>query len=110
VSSRRSSPLIRLRGTGPAGAGQPGSRRGRLNYDALYAALRRRAETVGIPLLHPHMLRHTAAVRWLRAGGTVTGLMAQCGWTDVAMVQRYIETASTELASKESHRLRLDDV
>lgn len=76
-----------------------------LNYQALYATLTRRAEAAGIDRFHPHVLRHTAAVRWLRAGGTVSGLMAQGGWTDIAMVQRYIQTASEELAIEESHRL-----
>ena len=76
-----------------------------LNYQALYATLTRRAEAAGIGGFHPHVLRHTAAVRWLRAGGTVSGLMAQGGWTDIAMVQRYIQTASEELAIEESHRL-----
>jgi integrase/recombinase XerD len=71
----------------------------------LYATLTRRAEAAGIEGFHPHMLRHTAAIRWLRAGGSVTGLMAQGGWTDIAMVQRYIQTASEELAIEESHRL-----
>lgn len=85
-------------------------RRRVLNYQALYAELRRRAELAGIPKFHPHMLRHTAAVRWMKAGGSVTGLMAQGGWSDVALVQRYIGAASSELAIEESHRLRLDDI
>jgi integrase/recombinase XerD len=76
-----------------------------LNYQALYKTLDRRAKLAGIAPFHPHMLRHTAAIRWLRAGGSVTGLMAQGGWTDIAMVQRYIQTASEELAIAESHRL-----
>lgn len=76
-----------------------------LTYDALYKSLGRRAQEAGIDPFHPHMLRHTAAVRWLRAGGTVTGLMAQGGWTQVAMVQRYIQTASEELAITEAHHL-----
>lgn len=95
-------------------AGRPefwlAERRRVLNYQALYAELRRRADAAGIPKFHPHMLRHTAAVRWMKAGGTVTGLMAQGGWSDVALVQRYIGAASSELAIEESHRLRLDDI
>ncbi len=30
---------------------------------------------------HPHQLRHTAAHRWLAAGGSEGGLMAVAGWT-----------------------------
>jgi integrase/recombinase XerD len=76
-----------------------------LTYQALYKSLVRRAEVAGVGKFHPHMLRHTAAIRWLRAGGSVTGLMAQGGWASVSMVQRYIQTASEELAIAESHRL-----
>ena len=85
-------------------------RRRVLTYDALYVTLRRRATAAGIDGFHPHMLRHTAAVRWMKAGGTVTGLMSQGGWSDVALVQRYLGAAQSELAVEESHRLGLDDI
>jgi integrase/recombinase XerD len=95
-------------------AGRPefwlAERRRVLNYQALYAELRRRAARAGIEGFHPHMLRHTAAVRWMKAGGSVTGLMSQGGWTDIALVQRYLGAAQADLAIEESHRLRLDDI
>ncbi len=95
-------------------AGRPelwlAERRRVLNYQALYAELRRRATSAGIDGFHPHMLRHTAAVRWMKAGGSVTGLMSQGGWSDVALVQRYLGAAQADLAIEESHRLGLDDI
>jgi integrase len=38
-------------------------------------ALKRRAQAAGIDGFHLHLLRHTAATRWLRAGGSEAGLM-----------------------------------
>ena len=38
---------------------------------------------------HPHKLRHTAAHRWLAAGGSESGLMAMAGWTRTDMLVRY---------------------
>src|SRR6185437_12492402 len=34
----------------------------------------------GIKDFHPHVMRHTAADRWLSAGGSEGGLMAIAGW------------------------------
>jgi integrase len=44
-------------------------------YDALHKALKQRAEAAGIAGFHPHKMRHTAAHRWLAAGGSR-------GWPD----------------------------
>ena len=81
-----------------------------LSYQGLYRQLKRRGAAAGLDGFHPHQLRHTAAVRWLRAGGTVPGLMAQCGWSSVKMVQAYIQHVESELAIEENHRLRLDNL
>ena len=64
---------------------------GRLTYPGLVNALKARA----------------AAVRWLKNGGSETGLRAHCGWTDNAMVARYTKTASERLAAEEFDRLGL---
>jgi integrase/recombinase XerD len=64
--------------------------RGRgFTYEALHRALARRAQLAGIPGFHPHLLRHTAAHRWLAAGGSEGGLMAVAGWTRPDMLLRY---------------------
>jgi integrase len=83
------------------------SNRGRLSYTGLVAALKGRAKAAGVAGFHVHRLRHTAAVRWLKAGGTETGLRAQAGWTSNTMIVRYAKTASEQLAGEEFDRLNL---
>jgi integrase/recombinase XerD len=83
------------------------STRGRLSYTGMVSALKARAEAAGVQGFHVHRLRHTAAVRWLRSGGTETGLRAHAGWTSNAMIDRYVKTASEQLAGEEFDRLNL---
>jgi site-specific recombinase XerD len=86
-----------------------GDRGRNLSYQGLYAALERRGQVAGIERMHPHRLRHTGAVRWLRKGGSPTGLMAVAGWTSLDMLRRYIKAAESDLAAEESRRLDLGD-
>ena len=71
------------------------------------STLKGRAKQAGVSGFHVHRLRHTAAVRWLKAGGTETGLRAHAGWTSNAMIARYSKTASEQLAGEEFNRLNL---
>jgi integrase len=48
-------------------------------YFGLNDALRERAKKAGIEGFHLHLLRRTAATRWLRAGGSEGGLMSIAG-------------------------------
>jgi site-specific recombinase XerD len=82
-------------------------RGGRLSYTGLVTTLKGRAKAAGVTAFHVHRLRHTAAVRWLKSGGTETGLMAHAGWTNISMVGRYAKTASEQLAGEEFDRLNL---
>lgn len=103
---------LRLRKRHPLAATPPlwlGGRGRGLAYDGLYAALQRRGEAAGMPDMHPHRLRHTGAVRWLKKGGSPTGLMAVAGWTSLDMLRRYIKAAESDLAAEESRRLDLGD-
>ena len=79
----------------------------RLSYTGLVATLKGRAADAGVIGFHVHRLRHTAAVRWLRSGGSETGLRAHAGWTSNAMVARYTKAASEQLAAEEFDRLGL---
>jgi site-specific recombinase XerD len=81
--------------------------RGRLSYTGLVHAAKGRAVAAGVAGFHLHRLRHSAAVRWLRRGGTETGLMAHAGWTSNTMIGRYVKTASEQLAAEEFDRLGL---
>jgi integrase/recombinase XerD len=79
-------------------------------YHGLRDSLRYRAERVGIPNFHVHLLRHTAAHRWLAAGGSEGGLMAVAGWTRPDMLLRYTKARAEQRAADEARRLALGDI
>lgn len=87
-----------------------GDRGKEFHYDALHKALTGRATTAGIPRFHPHLLRHTAANRWLAAGGSEQGLMAVAGWSEPSMLQRYTRARASERAVAEARNLNLGDL
>ncbi|BCQ09659.1 tyrosine recombinase XerD [Mycobacterium heckeshornense] len=87
-----------------------GDRGKSLEYYGLRRALRYRAELAGLPRFHPHLLRHTAASRWLAAGGSEGGLMAVAGWTSRDMLDRYTKATAAERAAAEARRLGLGDI
>ena len=80
------------------------------SYLVLYRALQRRAALAGIDRFHPHLLRHTAATRWLAAGGSEGGLMAVAGWRSREMLDRYTAATASSRAADEARRLRLGDL
>lgn len=86
-----------------------GERSQGLHYDGLYRALRKRAVTAGIPRFSPHQLRHTAASRWLAAGGSEGGLMAVAGWRRRDMIDRYAAATRASRAIEEARGLDLGD-
>ena len=79
-------------------------------YHALRDTLRYRAEKAGIDGLHPHLLRHTAAHRWLAAGGSEGDLMAVAGWTRSDMLMRYTRARAEQRAADEARKLNLGDL
>jgi integrase len=87
------------------GAQAPG-----FGYWALAASLRRRAKDAGVEGFHVHKLRHTAATRWLRAGGSEGGLMAVAGWSSREMLDRYVKASASERAAAEARSLNLGDL
>lgn len=86
-----------------------GDRGKRFSYDALHKTLKMRAEVAGVSRFHPHLLRHTAAHRWLAAGGSEGGLMAVAGWTRPDMLIRYTKAQAESRAVDEAKRLNLGD-
>ncbi|MGY2875871.1 integrase [Marmoricola sp. URHA0025 HA25] len=74
--------------------------------DGLYRGLRRRAQRAGVEGFRPHRLRHTAAHRWLAAGGSESGLMAIAGWTRTDMLIRYTRARASERAAAEAPQAR----
>lgn len=87
-----------------------GDRGKRFSYDALHKTLRERADAAGLVGFHPHKLRHTAAHRWLAAGGSESGLMAVAGWTRPDMLMRYTKAQASARAAEEAKRLNLGEL
>ncbi len=79
-------------------------------YFGLNDALRGRAKDAGIDGFHLHLLRHTAATRWLRAGGSEQGLMSVAGWSTRSMIDRYTGASAAERAAAEARALGLGDL
>jgi site-specific recombinase XerD len=97
----------RLAGTDALWLGDRGKQ---FSYDGLHRTLAYRAAKAGVPGFHPHRLRHTAAHRWLAAGGSEGGLMAVAGWTRPDMLLRYTKAQAQSRAAEESRRLNLGEL
>ena len=87
-----------------------GDRGKAFSYDGLHKTLGERAAAAGIKGFHPHVLRHTAASRWLAAGGSEGGLMAVAGWSRRDMIDRYTRHTSEARAAEEARGLGLGDL
>ena len=105
---------LRLRRHHRLGATSPalwlGDRGKQFSYDALHKSLGERAAAAGITGFHPHRMRHTAAHRWLAAGGSETGLMAVAGWTRPDMLLRYTRAQASARAAVEARTLNLGEL
>lgn len=97
----------RLAGTSALWVGDRGKG---FTYDALHKALKQRADAAGIAGFHPHKMRHTAAHRWLAAGGSEGGLMAVAGWTRPDMLMRYTKAQAASRAAAEARTLNLGEL
>jgi site-specific recombinase XerD len=87
-----------------------GERSKRFGYDALHKSLGLRAARAGLTGFHPHLLRHTAAARWLAAGGSEGGLMAVAGWSTRDMIDRYTRSTASDRAAAEARNLGLGNL
>lgn len=81
-----------------------------LTYEGMRTTFRRRSAEAGLPDFHLHRLRHTAASRWLAAGGSEGGLMAVAGWSNRKMLDRYVRDTASERAIDEARTLGLGEV
>jgi site-specific recombinase XerD len=87
-----------------------GERGKSLEYYGLRRTLQYRAELAGIKDFHPHLTRHTAASRWLAAGGSEGGLMSVAGWSTRDMIDRYTKSTAAERAAAEARGLNLGEL
>ena len=80
------------------------AKRGRFTASGVRQMVSKRARRAGLGRVWPHMLRHSFADAWLRAGGSALDLQELGGWTSPAMVSRYTRTRAAERAH-DAHRL-----
>ena len=65
-----------------------------MTSDALRSLTERLSKAAEIPRLHPHLMRHTYATRFLLNGGNVFLLQQNLGHTTLVMVQKYVHIAN----------------
>ncbi len=81
-----------------AGPGSGGSLF-RRHRSTVFKVFRARAEEAGIPgeQRHPHVLRHTRAIKLVRAGVPVTAVQQLLGHADVATTAIYLRFSGVEI-------------
>jgi site-specific recombinase XerD len=72
--------------------------------------MNRIAAQAGVPRLHAHLLRHTAATQYLVAGGDAISLQNKLGHTTLAMTSHYVHLASQHLARINQRVSPMDNV
>lgn len=68
-----------------------------IGYDTVKMMFRHLREKSGVPKLHPHLLRHTFATRYLENGGNIFELQEILGHTSLEMVRRYSHLATSRI-------------
>jgi integrase/recombinase XerC len=77
--------------------------RGALTADGVRQMLDRRCDQGGIPHVHPHQFRHTAADYAMKSGMSDNDIMRNFGWKSRQMLARYAAANADERA-REAHR------
>lgn len=68
-----------------------------VTQDTIKQLFKRLRKATGIQKLHPHLLRHTFATRYLENGGNIYTLQAIMGHTSLEMVKRYLHLANSRI-------------
>lgn len=77
---------------------------GAMTDSGLYQALRSRGESIGMPNLYLHLLRHTFAHLWLANQGSENSLMQIAGWRNRSLIERYGASGANSRA-RNDHKL-----
>lgn len=83
--------------------------KGPLGENGVRHMLQRRCKAAGIPRIHPHQLRHTAAHELRLAGMSDQDMKRIFGWRTNKMLERYGESAADERAREAHRRLSFGD-
>ena len=73
-----------------------------MDGDTIRSLLRRLGERAGVNDVHPHRLRHTFAITYLRNGGDVYSLKYLLGHSSLKMVEHYLHLTGTDASN--AHR------
>lgn len=84
-------------------------RKGVLTEAGVRHMLHRRCDAAGVPRIHPHQLRHTAAHELRKAGMNDQDMKRIFGWRSNKMLERYGESAADERAREAHRRLSFGD-
>lgn len=80
-----------------------------LTTSGITKMLARRAKKAGIPHVHPHQFRHTAAHDWQDSGGSEGDAMELFGWSSPEMPRRYGRVVRTARAHRAARRASRGD-
>ena len=83
--------------------------RGPLTADGIRQMLDRRCGQAGIPRIHPHQFRHTAADYAMKSGMSDNDVMRTFGWKSRQMLARYAAANADERAREAHKRLSPGD-
>lgn len=72
-----------------------------LTSEGLRQIIERRAKDAGVPGVHPHRLRHTFAVMFLRRGGDSLRVQRMLGHSSLEMTRNYVQLVYEDL--KDAH-------
>ena len=81
-----------------------------LTEGAVRSLFRRLKRMTGIERLHPHLLRHTFATRYLENGGDLYSLQLILGHTTLDMSKRYVQTTTRKMAVSFTQYSPLDNL
>lgn len=76
-------------------AGEP------MTYNALYHLFRRLGQASGVREAHPHRMRHTFAIQFLKNGGNAFTLQRLLGHTSLQVTNRYVQYAQADLQAQQ---------